>query len=130
MRVSRSGSQCRGRYRHPSDKNPAPLDPNFRGFARLVTDTSGRYRFRTIKPGRYRTAGGDIRPPYIHFTVEGRFDRLVTQLYFAGEPENKTDRWLNAAPRPERLVAALQTPPPHLKRCGLVAHFDIVLACG
>jgi len=119
-----------GKYRHPSDKNPAPLDPNFRGFARLVTDASGHYRFRTIKPGRYPTAEGDLRPPHIHFTVEGRFDRLVTQLYFAGEPENQNDRWLNAAPRPERLIAALQAPASHLESHALVAHFDIVLASG
>ena len=119
-----------GKYRHPSDTNPAALDPNFRGFARLITDASGRYSFRTIKPGRYPTAEGDIRPPHIHFTVEGRFDRLVTQLYFAGEPENQTDRWLNAAPRPARLIVALQGPAPHLEGHALVAHFDIVLASG
>jgi protocatechuate 3,4-dioxygenase, beta subunit len=119
-----------GKYRHPSDTNPAPLDPNFRGFARLITDASGRYSFRTIKPGRYPTAEGDIRPPHIHFAVEGRFDRLVTQLYFAGETENQTDRWLNAAPRPERLIVTLHAPAPHLESHALVAHFDIVLPSG
>lgn len=119
-----------GKYRHRSDTNPAPLDPHFRGFARLVTDASGSYRFRTIKPGRYPTAEGDIRPPHIHFTVEGQFDRLVTQLYFAGEPENQTDRWLNAAPRPERLIVSLRSPAPDLESHALVAHFDIVLASG
>ena len=80
-----------GKYRHPSDINPAPLDPNFKGFARLTTDASGHYSFRTIKPGRYPTAEGDVRPPHIHLTVEGRFDCLVTQLYFAGEGR-KSDR--------------------------------------
>lgn len=119
-----------GKYRHPSDINPAPLDPNFKGFARFSTDASGCYSFRTIKPGRYPTAEGDIRPPHIHFTIEGRFDRLVTQLYFAGEPDNLTDRWLNAAPRPERLIVTLQEPEPHLEKHALVAHFDIVLASG
>ena len=119
-----------GKYRHPSDNNPAPLDPNFKGFARVTTDASGRYRFRTIKPGRYPTPEGDIRPPHIHLTVEGRFDRLVTQLYFAGEAENLTDRWLNAAPRRERLIVTLQKPASHLERHALVAHFDIVLASG
>jgi protocatechuate 3,4-dioxygenase beta subunit len=117
-----------GKYRHPSDINPAPLDPNFRGFARISTDASGRYNFRTIKPGRYPTAEGDIRPPHIHLTVEGRFDRLVTQLYFAGEAENLTDRWLNAAPHPERLIVALQRNPS--QKDGLVARFDIVLSSG
>jgi protocatechuate 3,4-dioxygenase, beta subunit len=119
-----------GKYRHPSDTNQAPLDPNFKGFARLTADASGHYSIRTIKPGRYPTPEGDIRPPHIHLTVEGRFDRLVTQLYFAGEPENQTDRWLNAAPRPERLIVALQAPAPHLESHALVAHFDVVLASG
>lgn len=119
-----------GRYRHPSDINPAPLDPNFKGFARITTDASGLYSFRTIKPGRYPTTEGDIRPPHIHFTVEGRYDRLVTQLYFAGETENETDRWLNAAPHPERLIITLQDPPSHLENHARVARFDIVLANG
>jgi protocatechuate 3,4-dioxygenase beta subunit len=119
-----------GKYRHPSDINPTPLDPNFKGFARLTADESGRYTFRTIKPGRYPTAEGDIRPPHIHLTVEGRFDRLITQLYFAGEAENLTDRWLNAAPHPERLIVSLQEPPSHLEKHAMVAHFNIVLASG
>jgi protocatechuate 3,4-dioxygenase beta subunit len=85
---------------------------------------------RTIKPGRYPTAEGDIRPPHIHFAVDGRFDRLVTQLYFAGEPENQTDRWLNAAPRPEQLITALEPAPSHLEPWARVARFDIILASG
>ena len=119
-----------GKYRHPSDSNPAPLDPNFKGFAQLTTDAAGRYAFRTVKPGRYPTAEGDIRPPHIHFTVDGRLDRLVTQLYFAGEPENQTDRWLNSLPQPERLIVALVAAPSHLETGACVAHFDIVLASG
>lgn len=119
-----------GKYRHPSDMNPAPLDPNFKGFARVTADASGRYSFRTIKPGRYPTADGEIRPPHIHLTVEGRFDRLVTQLYFAGEAENLTDRWLNAAPHPERLIVNLQEPLLHLEKHAMVADFDIVLTSG
>lgn len=119
-----------GKYRHPSDINPAPLDPNFKGFARLTSDAAGHYSFRTVKPGRYPTAEGDVRPPHIHLTVEGRFDCLVTQLYFAGERENVTDRWLNAAPHPERLILNLQDPPPQLEKHTLVAVFDIVLASG
>lgn len=119
-----------GKYRHPSDVNPASLDPNFKGFAYLTTDDAGRYSFRTIKPGRYPTAEGDVRPPHIHLTVEGRFDRLVTQLYFAGEAENLTDRWLNAAPHPERLIMTLQEPSSELEKHALVAHFNIVLASG
>jgi protocatechuate 3,4-dioxygenase, beta subunit len=119
-----------GKYRHPSDTNPAPLDPNFRGFAQLTTDAAGRYAFRTVKPGRYPMPDGEMRPPHIHFLVEGRIDRLVTQLYFAGEPENATDRWLNSLPQPERLLVSLQAPPLHLEPCACVAHFDIVLPSG
>jgi len=119
-----------GKYRHPSDTNPAPLDPNFKGFARLTTDATGHYSFRTIKPGRYPTAEGDMRPPHIHFDVEGQFDRLVTQLYFAGEAENQTDRWLNAAPHPERLIVTLQEFPSYPETRALGANFDIVLATG
>lgn len=119
-----------GKYRHPSDTNPAPLDPNFKGFAQLRTNAAGRYAFRTVKPGGYPTAEGDIRPPHIHFTVDGRLDRLVTQLYFAGEPQNQTDRWLNSLPQPERLIVALSAAPSHLGTSASVAHFDIVLASG
>lgn len=119
-----------GKYRHPSDTNPAPLDPNFKGFARLTADAAGRYSFRTIKPGRYPTLEGDIRPPHIHFTVEGRYDRLVTQLYFAGEADNGTDRWLNSVPRPERLVVKLRESASSFESRTLFAHFDIVLASG
>ena len=119
-----------GKYRHPSDINPAPLDPNFKGFARFTADAFGGYSFRTIKPGCYPTAEGDIRPPHIHLSVEGRYDRLVTQLYFAGEAENENDRWLNAAPHPERLIVTLQQPTSNLDPGVLLAHFDIVLASG
>ena len=119
-----------GKYRHPSDSNPAPLDPNFRGFAQITTDAAGRYAFRTIKPGGYPTAEGDLRPPHIHFTVDGRLDRLVTQLYFAGEPGNQTDRWLNSLREPERLIVALSAAPSHLEISARVARFDIVLASG
>jgi protocatechuate 3,4-dioxygenase, beta subunit len=119
-----------GKYRHPSDTNPAPLDPNFKGFARITTDAAGRYSFRTIKPGSYPTPEGDVRPPHIHLTIEGRFDRLVTQLYFAGEAGNLTDRWLNAAPHPERLIITLHQPASYLQSDALLASFDIVLASG
>jgi protocatechuate 3,4-dioxygenase beta subunit len=119
-----------GKYRHPSDTNPAPLDPNFKGFARLTTDAAGHYQFQTIKPGRYPTIEGEIRPPHIHFAVDGRFDRLVTQLYFAGEPENQSDRWLNSAAQPERLIVALQTPPSHSEGSACLALFNVVLPSG
>jgi protocatechuate 3,4-dioxygenase, beta subunit len=119
-----------GKYRHPSDSNSAALDDNFMGFATLFTDRAGRYRLRTIKPGGYPALYGEIRPPHIHFSVEGRVDRLVTQMYFSGEPENQTDRWLNSAPQPEQLIVKLARCPRALDASAFIATFDIVLVTG
>ncbi len=83
-----------GRYAHPTDINPAPLDPNFQGYGEQITDAEGRYRFKTIKPGAYPinpVNPSNIRPPHIHFDVLGTKDRLVTQMYFPDEPLNETD---------------------------------------
>jgi len=84
-----------GRYDHPRDINPAPLDPNFQGYARLETDDDGRYRFKTIKPGAYPMNPmnpGAVRTPHIHFDVVGKRRHLVTQMYFPGESLNAGDR--------------------------------------
>jgi protocatechuate 3,4-dioxygenase beta subunit len=116
-----------GKYRHPSDTTPVPIDPNFDGFAVLKTDRQGRYEFRTIKPGAYRTPHGDMRPPHIHFMVDFGADRLITQLYFAGEPENATDRWLQAAPQPDLLIVSLEDCAPGSSSASKVAKFNIVL---
>ena len=79
-----------GRYRHAGDQHPAPLDPNFTGVGRCVTDAEGRYRFITIKPGAYPWGNhpNAWRPAHIHFSVFGRAftQRLVTQMYFPGDP--------------------------------------------
>jgi len=83
-----------GRYAHPTDINPAPLDPNFQGYGVQVTDAEGRYRFKTIKPGAYPinpVNPTNVRPPHIHFDVLGTKDRLVTQMYFPDEPLNEKD---------------------------------------
>ena len=71
-----------GRYTHPSDPNPVPLDPNFEGTALLTTDSEGRYRFKTIKPAAYPAGPNLMRPAHIHFQVSGRQDRLVTPDVF------------------------------------------------
>jgi protocatechuate 3,4-dioxygenase beta subunit len=107
-----------GRYTHPNDDNPAPLDTNFEGFGVMTTDAEGRYRFKTIKPGAYPAGPGLIRPPHIHFIVSGRRDRLVTQMYFEGEPLNQRDPFLLSAPADSRelLVARDLPPPPDLAR--------------
>jgi protocatechuate 3,4-dioxygenase, beta subunit len=84
-----------GRYAHPGDTNEAaPLDPNFQGFARLTTDRQGRYRFVTIKPGAYPIGGGQSRTRHIHVDAAGRTNRLMTQMYFPGDPLNGSDMLL------------------------------------
>jgi protocatechuate 3,4-dioxygenase beta subunit len=79
-----------GRYRHEVDRHPAPLDPNFTGAGRTLTDTDGCYRFVTVKPGAYpwQNHPNAWRPAHIHFSVFGRAftQRLVTQMYFPGDP--------------------------------------------
>ncbi|MRW89795.1 protocatechuate 3,4-dioxygenase subunit beta [Duganella sp. FT80W] len=84
--------QCNaaGRYRHKKDQHNAPLDPNFNGWGKMMTDEEGRYRFVTIKPGPYPWANHDKawRPAHIHFSLFGNVyaQRLVTQMYFPGDP--------------------------------------------
>ncbi len=79
-----------GRYRHDGDQHPAPHDPNFSGVGRCLTDADGTYRFTTIKPGPYpwRNHRNAWRPAHIHFSVFGTAftQRLVTQMYFPGDP--------------------------------------------
>ena len=79
-----------GRYHHTKDDHPAPLDPNFTGAGRTVTDADGRYQFTTIKPGAYpwRNHDNAWRPAHIHFSVFGSMfrTRLVTQMYFPDDP--------------------------------------------
>lgn len=120
-----------GRYDHPGDGNDAPLDPNFQGFARVVTDAQGQYRFTTIKPSGY-PAGGSMRPPHIHFKVTGKQDRLVTQMYFAGEPLNARDRQLAQFDDPAKvgLIATLERPATGAEPGLLLANWDIVLRNG
>jgi len=79
-----------GRYHHDMDRHAAPLDPNFTGAGRCLTDDDGHYRFVTIKPGAYPWKNHDNawRPAHIHFSVFGSSlaERLVTQMYFPGDP--------------------------------------------
>jgi protocatechuate 3,4-dioxygenase beta subunit len=91
-----------GRYRHRWDRFPAPLDPNFSGAGRCVTDDEGRYRFVTIKPGPYPWGNhyNAWRPAHIHFSLLGRAfaQRLVTQMYFPGDPLFPYDPIFNSVP--------------------------------
>jgi protocatechuate 3,4-dioxygenase beta subunit len=116
-----------GHYAHPNDFNTAPLDPNFRGFGELWSRDDGGFRIRTIKPGAYPAKGG-TRPPHIHFDVQGRFERLITQMYFPGEPLNLSDRFLTSAADPSLLIATALPPSTGVSHSML--KFDIVLARG
>ena len=122
-----------GRYSHPADQHPAPLDPNFAGAGRCVTDDAGGFRFVTVKPGAYPWGNHDNawRPAHIHFSLIGRAltQRLVTQMYFPGDPLFFQDPILNSVRDPaarESLIARfdLETTVPDW---ALAYRFDIVL---
>jgi protocatechuate 3,4-dioxygenase beta subunit len=102
-----------GRYDHPRDTHDAPLDPHFHGTGRVFTDAAGNYRFVTIKPGAYpwRNHANAWRPNHIHYSLFGAgfAQRLVTQMYFPGDPLLPLDPIFNATPDAAaraRLVAA------------------------
>lgn len=123
-------ANAHGRYTHPSDSNPAPLDPNFDGSAVLSTDSEGRYRFVTIKPAAYPAGPNFMRPAHIHFQVSGKQDRLVTQMYFDGDSYNGADPFLNSAGRKELLVTKLSDASSDFEPGSKLAIFDIVLYKG
>ncbi len=91
-----------GRYRHQNDNHPAPLDPNFTGYGRVLTDSDGRYSFVSIKPGAYpwRNHENAWRPAHIHLSLFGAgiLSRLVTQMYFPGDPLLPFDPIYNSIP--------------------------------
>lgn len=81
-----------GRYRHPRDNNPAPLDPNFQGWAIVTSGTQGEFKFKTIMPGAYPAGRHWTRPPHIHFKIsKPGFNDLTTQMYFPDHPLNEKD---------------------------------------
>jgi protocatechuate 3,4-dioxygenase beta subunit len=121
-----------GRYPHHADRHPAPHDPNFTGVGRCLTDEAGRYRFISVKPGAYpwRNHDNAWRPAHIHFSLFGRafVQRLITQMYFPGDPLFGQDPIFNAVPEPARpaLVSRFdlsETVP----EWALAYQFDIVL---
>ena len=101
-----------GRYADPADDHRAPLDPNFTGAGRCLTDSEGRYRFVTIKPGAYPWQNHENawRPAHVHFSLFGPrlAGRLVTQMYFPGDPLIRLDPILKsiADPRGRELLVA------------------------
>jgi protocatechuate 3,4-dioxygenase beta subunit len=122
-----------GRYRHERDQHDAPLDANFSGAGRAATDAEGRYRFVTIRPGAYpwRNHPNAWRPAHLHFSLFGPsfLTRLVTQMYFPGDPLLPLDPIFNCIPDAaarDRLIATFdlgETMPEH----ALGYRFDIVL---
>ena len=122
-----------GRYAHHIDRHAAPLDPNFTGAGRCLTDDAGRYRFLTVKPGAYpwKNHENAWRPAHIHFSLFGRafMTRLVTQMYFPGDPLLELDpifQSVRDAQARERLISRFaieQTEP----EWALAYRFDIVL---
>ncbi|HEX6683669.1 MAG TPA: protocatechuate 3,4-dioxygenase subunit beta [Candidatus Limnocylindrales bacterium] len=121
-----------GRYSHDRDQHPAPLDPHFNGVGRCLTDAEGNYRFVTIRPGAYpwRNHHNAWRPAHIHFSLFGRsfLQRMITQMYFPGDPLLAHDPILDSVPEPARdlLVAQFdlgQTVP----EWALAFRWDIVL---
>jgi protocatechuate 3,4-dioxygenase, beta subunit len=91
-----------GRYIHLRDQHPAPLDPNFTGAGRVLTDENGAYTFTSIKPGAYpwKNHHNAWRPAHIHFSVFGKnfLERMVTQMYFPGDPLLPLDPIYNGIP--------------------------------
>jgi len=122
-----------GRYRHKVDNHPAPLDPNFSGAGRTLTDDNGGYSFKTILPGAYPWGNhhNAWRPKHIHFSLFGAgiLSRLVTQMYFPGDPLQPLDPIFNSISNEaarQRLVSRLdmnRTEPNY----ALAFAFDIVL---
>jgi protocatechuate 3,4-dioxygenase beta subunit len=122
-----------GRYTHEVDQHPAPLDPNFSGAGRCLTDDEGRYSFVTVKPGAYpwKNHHNAWRPAHIHFSLFGPSfrSRLITQKYFPGDPLFEQDPIFQSVPDREarrRLISSfdLETTEPEWALC---YRFDIVL---
>jgi len=120
----------RGRYDHPNDDNPEPLDPNFGGFAVIRSSSDGSYRIKTVKPGAYPVGPTSIRPSHVHFEIEGKRERLITQVYFEGDPHHAEDRWLQSARDPNALIAKFVPLSPGMESDALSARFDFVLTHG
>lgn len=122
-----------GRYRHRNDRYLAPIDPNFGGCGRCLTDADGYYFFRTIKPGPYpwRNRINDWRPSHIHFSLsgDGWAQRLITQMYFEGDPLIATCPIARTLPSEEavRGLIALQDRDAFVPLDSRAYRFDITL---
>lgn len=124
-----------GRYRHHKDDHDAPLDPNFSGGGRCLTNATGEYTFTTIRPGAYpwKNHPNAWRPAHIHFSIFGHsfISRLVTQMYFPGDPLLPLDPIFNSVPEQARdLLVASYAHQVTRPLWALGFKFDIVLAGG
>ncbi|MFI5351414.1 MAG: protocatechuate 3,4-dioxygenase subunit alpha [Candidatus Binatales bacterium] len=117
-------ANAEGRYDHPDDSQQKQLDPDFHGFGRVATDSSGGYRLRTIRPGAVAARDAGLQAPHINVAVfaRGLLKHLVTRIYFPNEPLNADDPILKAVPPDRRptLVAIENAAEPGFR-------FDIVL---
>ncbi len=122
-----------GRYRHPRDQYIGALDPNFGGCGRMLTDADGHYAYRTIRPGPYpwRNRINDWRPAHIHYAISGSgwVQRLVTQMYFEGDPLIATCPILQQVPSEAQIrgLIALQDTSAFVPLDSRAYRFDIVL---
>jgi protocatechuate 3,4-dioxygenase beta subunit len=125
-----------GRYKHQVDQHPAPLDPNFSGAGRCLADAEGRYRFVTVKPGAYPWGNHENawRPAHIHFSIFGRLftQRLVTQMYFPGDPLFPYDPIFNSVrdPRSRELMISHFDLAATQPEWALAYRWDVVLGRG
>jgi protocatechuate 3,4-dioxygenase beta subunit len=122
-----------GRYTHNVDQHAAPLDPNFTGAGRVITDAEGRYQFVTVKPGAYpwRNHPNAWRPAHLHLSLFGRnfTTRLVTQMYFPGDPLLPLDPIFNSVPDPrarQRMISSFDLDLT-IPEWALGYRFDVVL---
>ncbi len=122
-----------GRYRHEVDRHPAPVDPHFSGAGRCLTDDDGRYRFITVKPGAYPWGNhpNAWRAAHVHFSLFGPAfaTRLVTQMYFPGDPLFFQDPIFHSVRDPrarERMISRFDLDNT-IEEWGLAYNFDVVL---
>jgi protocatechuate 3,4-dioxygenase alpha subunit len=121
-------ANCDGNYQHPEDGQAGKNDPAFRGFGRALTCAEGRYRFTTVRPGRVAGPGGTLQAPHLELAIfaRGLLKRLVTRVYFEGDPANEADPVLGSIAEPSlrRTLIAEREP----AGSGPVTYrFDIVL---
>jgi len=122
-----------GRYRHRKDQYIGALDPNFGGCGRMLTDADGHYAYRTIKPGPYpwRNRINEWRPSHIHYSIcgDGWAQRLITQMYFEGDPLIATCPIVRTIPSDEQIrgLVALQDVANFIEMDSRCYRFDIVL---